>query len=313
MKMVKKKDDKQPNDTGNTVPKLESPEKKTSMFGWITQIGGVRDFLLVVAGATYVLGYLVWSYHAWSNSLGMLPALEAQYFVAGAIPLLIVLVLWWIKRRVFELREKYSKWFESDVNESELQNEPKLRLARAIFILWLATGVVWVTVTTLSDRFLWLEPLSYILVYIFIALFVLLPNVSFGRYFDKLFSWYQKVILLLFIVTFGFIGIFSYIEFVYPNIPQEFGGVLPRYAYLDIVLDDTSTEMLQEIVPIDATDTHSQVVRSRLVDVYFAGSDTLLVKAHGQKGRDTPTYEIPREGVKAVIWSSPKDEDIPSQ
>ena len=94
--------------------------------------------------------------------------------------------------------------------------------------------------------------------------------------------------------------------------PQEFGGVRPRSAYLDIALDQTSYETLQEIVSTDPIVTNNKVVRSNLVDIFYIGSDNLIVKAQGQRRRDTPTYKIQRDIVKAVIWSS-QEEDTPLQ
>jgi len=38
----------------------------------------------------YIAGYLVWSINAWQNNLGIPPALDLQYFVAGSVPVLIV-------------------------------------------------------------------------------------------------------------------------------------------------------------------------------------------------------------------------------
>lgn len=52
--------------------------------------GERRDGLLVVAAAVYGLGYLVWSYNAWRNELGQLPALEFQYIISGVFPALVI-------------------------------------------------------------------------------------------------------------------------------------------------------------------------------------------------------------------------------
>jgi len=122
----------------------------------------------------------------------------------------------------------------------------------------------------------------------------------------------KKVLLYFLGFFFLFLGIIYYVESVYPQVPQEFGGVHPRSAYLDIALDQTSYETLQEIVSTDPIVTNNKVVRSNLVDIFYIGSDNLIVKAQGQRGRDTPTYKIQQDIVKAVIWSS-QEEDTPLQ
>ena len=268
------------------------------MLGWLTAIANRR--LLVAAGIAYVLGYITCSIHAFINGLGMLPALDAQYFIAGSVPLLTVIVVWLIIRGAEKLRGKYSNWFKKDMTPR------KLRLAQAILILWIATGVLWFIMSELSERFLWLETVSLILVYVVMVIFILLPNVDYKFFHFNMEkpSRIQKGILFLVVLFFGFLGIVFYIESAYPKLPQEFGGVRPRYAYLDIVLDQTSSETLQEIVSGNTADANNTVVRSNMVDVYFSGSDVIIVKPHGQKGRDAPTYEIKQSIVKAVTWCS---------
>lgn len=216
----------------------------------------------------------------------MLSALEAQYFVAGAIPLLIISLIWWAKQGADILRRKYLIWFEDDGNKL------KRMLARSIDILWVGsafTSAIWPE-----------EPVGMIALYVFIATFMLLP-VSKSE--SRFLSLYQKIVTIYIIVVLGALGVFFYITLVYPKIPQEFGGVLPRIARLDIAIDTTSKETFQEILSVNDTDINNQVLRSRSVDVYFSSGNTLLVKAHGQKGRDTPTYEIQRDSIKAIVWS----------
>ena len=49
------------------------------------ELGGSRDGILLLAGALYALGYVVWSVHAWREGLGLLPAPELQYLLAGSL------------------------------------------------------------------------------------------------------------------------------------------------------------------------------------------------------------------------------------
>ncbi len=54
-------------------------------------LGSLRDGVLVGVALVYGAGYAVWSLHAWRFNMGVLPALDFQYFVAGLIPVMILL------------------------------------------------------------------------------------------------------------------------------------------------------------------------------------------------------------------------------
>jgi hypothetical protein len=59
------------------------------------EMGRAKELLeMLLGGATiiYALGYAAWAWYSWEYQLGMPPALESQYFVAGGIPALIVLI-----------------------------------------------------------------------------------------------------------------------------------------------------------------------------------------------------------------------------
>ena len=67
---------------------------------WLAQF---RDQILVGAAVVYVIGYGVWSLHSWNNGLGLLPAADLQYFVAGLLPLVTFMVGYAILRFVMAL------------------------------------------------------------------------------------------------------------------------------------------------------------------------------------------------------------------
>jgi len=61
---------------------------------WLKWLGERRDGFLVGGAVLYGLGYLVWSYNAWRNHLGQLPAIEFQYLMSGLIPGAIIGIAW---------------------------------------------------------------------------------------------------------------------------------------------------------------------------------------------------------------------------
>ena len=72
-------------DSGNSAG-----QAKRGLLPFLSTVGDVRDALLVGAGTVYILGYVTWSISAYSQGLGLLPALEAQYFMAGVVPAVIL-------------------------------------------------------------------------------------------------------------------------------------------------------------------------------------------------------------------------------
>lgn len=52
---------------------------------WLKWLGERRDRFLIGGAVLYGLGYIVWSYNAWRNHLGQLPAIEFQYLMSGLI------------------------------------------------------------------------------------------------------------------------------------------------------------------------------------------------------------------------------------
>jgi hypothetical protein len=43
----------------------------------------IRDVVLAYGALLYLVGFVVWSVYAWSDGLGVLPLLSAQYILAG--------------------------------------------------------------------------------------------------------------------------------------------------------------------------------------------------------------------------------------
>jgi hypothetical protein len=94
------------------------------MFSWrnidkdkLDKISKIRDVVLVNAIFIYISGYLIWSYSAWKNNIGLLPALDFQYVMAGWVPLFIILMVYAGLRII--------KWIYSKLKFNEI----KLRAA----------------------------------------------------------------------------------------------------------------------------------------------------------------------------------------
>lgn len=69
-------------------------------------------------------------------------------------------------------------------------------------------------------------------------------------------------------------------EQLYPDLPQELGGVHPRCGYLDIDKTQLSLETLKSIVLLDSQSSGSEI------EILFSGRDLTLIRS------DKEFYEL---------------------
>ena len=67
-------------------PPIPTDKPSIPTADWLKWLGERRDGFLIAGAVLYGLGYVVWSYNAWRNHLGQLPAIEFQYLMSGLIP-----------------------------------------------------------------------------------------------------------------------------------------------------------------------------------------------------------------------------------
>lgn len=305
-----------------------------SVYGRLRRIGKLRDGFLLVAATTYVLGWFVWALNALENNLGLLPALESQYFVAGIIPLLIIVSIYWGIRGLILFRKQYDKWLPANLADKGLKmlaekltaekksiedaESPdknrfeeikemlrsirrKQLLSRAISWSCLLSFLTFIFLGSYIRQFAGLD-VTMPAFWVFLALLFFLPLSSKGL--SWFLYWYRRLVIITLIIALGFGGIFSYFYTLYPYIPQELGGLRPRTAYLDVAKAELSKETLQEIFPSGVFDTSSEIVQSNKVNVYYSGRDFILVKLYGQdQGVTRSTYEIKQSAIQAIRWS----------
>jgi hypothetical protein len=283
--------------TEETLMTGQQDEQRKSTFSWIQRLGALRDGFLVLAASSYVMGYLVWSVNAWQNNLGLLPALESQYFVAGIIPLSFV----GLAVLLFRAERRFRRWYSTWLGPEEIERlKWKARLRQGIA---LSFAVVPFILALLAFLQRWIPVLESSPIYLgwFLALLLFFLPDSELKGIEWFFKLWQRLLVYYVIIALTVLGIAFHLELVYPNIPQEFGGVRPRCAYLDISQKQVAEETLEQILPGYALDSDQQIVQSKKVDVYFSGRDFILVKPHDQ-GPTQRTLEIKQSVVLAITW-----------
>lgn len=306
------------------------PREPSRLWGWVRgqtrSLSGLRDLILVAAGACYGVGYLVWSVHAWHRNLGLLPALRFQYLIAGAIPILFVLAVYGFLWGLLRLRHRIAAWVGGPGRVRRLVHRGLGLLLLASFVAFAVTSFDWVEALDWS----WLNALrAGALVAILVIGFVIPPPTKQGAILHIVRGFIVGYVVLA--VGIGALaGLAWFTLEAYPRIPQELGGVQPRRAVVYLspesrvaaevlaALKREGTRGSDEIEP-DARDPEGESALPRTtqpeepdgpltpamieVDVYFADSNVLLVKPVGEEQPfRSPTYEIRRQGVAATSW-----------
>lgn len=300
-----------------------------------------------------MIGYLVWSYTAWKKNLGLLPALDPQYFVAGIAPILILFASYMVFR--------YFRRFLIDVWPRLVG--PQARgiwgfIRKILFFMFLAWPAVPAFGPALS-LFLLILYLVYKLMKrrfplvsftsaaqndnprkqalnfaIFFFLFGVALTLLIGRdYFTKAvfptFSKFEDWFVFGFITALIFLppgdrfaflmsrlykffvlylgglvlmlaGLLFYLETIYPNLPQEFGGVRPRFAYLEVKKDQFSIETLKSMTPASVKSTlNGVVIRTKKVEVLYWGGGVAIIRSS-----DGKIYRLHESAINAAEFSA---------
>ncbi len=248
----------------------------------------------------YGLGYLVWSYNAWRNHLGQLPAIEFQYVMSGLIPAAIMLMAWAGTTFFSRMRDKA-------VGFSEKHRRLYLMIAVLVVLLMSIIPVVgsrWLK----PEQFVQAGPLLAVMLYLMLLTHPAFLKRSPSRYLDWFLNAYKYFTALMF----SWFSLLLYVN-LYQWLPQELGGPRPRCAYIDLVRQDIAPSSLSALVPsrpVDAaTDSQSKVVRSNKLNVYFSSNDYLLVRTatHAKDAssadlKNAPLYELRKEVIRLVQW-----------
>ncbi|MBI2620330.1 MAG: hypothetical protein HYW57_09625, partial [Ignavibacteriales bacterium] len=276
-------------------------------------VGEFRDGFLVTAGVFYFFGYIVWGIHAYRNEMGLLPALDFQYFVAGIPTVLVLFGLWGIFVVFRKLKQAIRIWIGESPTGAKL------------FLCWVMVGLGAIAIfLIMAHDSEWFEAVfpglrhsnSFVIFLGFLVIVSALflpPKGSVAAHrnsydgglrelvnalssipvaFIRALSWIYAPLFMVGLAALAFI----YVLEIYPIIPQEFGGARPRSVFLDIVKSELSSDTFEEIIPPSADNTGGPVMRSQKVEVLFSGGDVLLVRS--ERGK---VYEIIKNAVKAVI------------
>ncbi|MBI3448188.1 MAG: hypothetical protein HY049_04625 [Acidobacteria bacterium] len=261
-----------------------------SLPGWLPRLGALRDGLLVLASILYGLGYLVWSIYAWDRGLGLLPALDAQYFIAGMFPAFVGVAGFCGFRLIVRSIEHFLDWLYSGP-----KTRAKTVTRRIAYAVVLVAGLL-LGVSRLSgrlkdaiDQSLWMPTLFGLL---------LLGSIFYHRdqaeAASRLSRLYRDFQVGNIVAGAALAGVVYFIGSIYPQLPQELGGVRPRCVYLDLDTAKLSLASLPPLVGAGQLQASGPVARSVALELLYSSRDILVVRTAGR------VYELDRGAVHTI-------------
>lgn len=130
----------------------------------------LRDLLLIVAGGMYVLGYVVWAYNAYANNLGLLPAVDFQYFIAGIVPAVFLLALSVTITVILISRREFADWINASTRRGKYMGRLFIILFILVFLTFIVAGVDSIKSAhpALSNKAIVVAAIIFVLLIIFI-------------------------------------------------------------------------------------------------------------------------------------------------
>jgi hypothetical protein len=254
----------------------------------VKTIGEYRDAALVLISVDYLLGYFSWSFYAAKNDLGLVPALDTQYLVAGVLPTVIL----GVGISLVVLHVQFSRWTGKEPSPRRNWWGTSLGFAGlGLIVVGLVTG------TVIGDRAdTWGGVVTIVGGYA-----TMLGAVFQGPRGVKWFRTYGLIVLWVIVAATPLVLLLFYAERVFPSVPASLGGPAPRCVYVDLVTDSVSSSTVTELVstepPVALPVTG--VRRTRQVDLLFTGPEFVMIRRADQRPRG-PVHSLAKDAIRAL-------------
>lgn len=252
-----------------------------------TSLMEYRDLIIVLSGASYITGYIIWSVYAFSHHLGLLSALDTQYFIAGIPAVVFILCSFALGRLIFHwLFVTWPLWLE----------KPKRLTSLAKVLYPIFRHSQWI----LYGSFLLYWWLSYVpsliklggsILSLVLMVFTILGGVVAK---DRIMRSLGILYYILMISLFPIVILFMYVLAIFPFLPQEFGGVAPRCAQLDIATDYLTSDTVTALIGSKPTNAQP-IVRTLPLNIVYKRADSTTIIVNQQ------IYEITNDAIRAII------------
>jgi hypothetical protein len=270
---------------------LPNPTRISPVLDEVKRIGGYRDVILVLASLVYLLGYLSWAFYAAQNDLGLVPALDTQYLIAGVLPTIILAV--GVALALLQLR--FSKWSSTNPSPTRYRWGARLSVAAAglvgggFFIGYFLNG----TAESIAAG------VAVVGVYALMA-----GSLLQGSRGDKLLRVFGLIALWVVVVLIPLVMLLAYFEKVFPYVPAAVGGPSPRCVVVDLATQELSSNTLASLLPQDSVtssllSTSAGVRHTRPLELLFASSEFAMLRVKDQGPRGS-VYSIAKHAIQAL-------------
>lgn len=255
----------------------------------VKRVGELRDGLLLLAGVLYLLGYLSWALYALETGIGLVPVLDSQYFAAGIVPALIV-VLFVLSVR---LLRSFQKWLKRPLPD-KYRPVPRMLWACGVFFI-LVFGALKLILRKSSPDWLFLLVVFYVIFMLAAAFFSRAKG-------DRFFQWFGLFALWFYIIL-GAVWLFlGYNLKIFPYLPSELGGPKPRCAQLDVDVALLSPETRAQLFGSAIASATPSVFRSAPLYLVFDGTEYVLLSERSEPASSTNrVYRLRKDSVKAIF------------
>ena len=252
----------------------------------------------MLAALVYGCGYVSLAFHAWRLGLGLVPGFELQYFTAGIVPFALAAFVYWVIR--------HGRLFIASIRENLGSTATG---TKRFFRYALPCCVVVGLAMGMGAELLMAQPKT-LLTGAMLLVGALLSSVGFiffpPEFLSGRLSAFEGLVSVYSIIFFYYIGVLMslsvlvlYVLLAYPLIPQEFGGIRPRDAVLDVRTKDLSDTTRKALGILGGN--AEAVAETKTVSVVFQTGDRLWIRVPRQDKRSS-LVEISRASVVAIDW-----------
>ncbi|AKD54039.1 hypothetical protein [Spirosoma radiotolerans] len=280
-----------------------------------------RENILVILSIIYGIGYFSWSIYAYKESLGVVSAVEVQYFVSGLPPFIFIMIIYFIYLYEARMLAKLS-------NNTTLINIDRINIIVIIIIFFFISTVLYMpfykllynifksiwsgyelkkfNITKILN-FLSENLLAFILIYFYYLIYPATYTMVMEHH--KLKEFYSSMNLkqinripsILRPIVYSTIMLLTlnlYYRKLFPILPQEFGGTRPKMCLFEGKVEDflipRSDKILSNIYSEDCN-----IILSDTVLVYYYNDEKFVIKP---KKDPTKVYELSRDIIKTITW-----------
>ncbi|HLP20961.1 MAG TPA: hypothetical protein VK174_11700 [Chitinophagales bacterium] len=245
---------------------------------------GLSQVFKIVVGLSsvvYIVGYVTWALYASENHLGYLPAIKEQYFVAGLIPTMILLIIFYAPL--------LHNLFTGQFQEFYFARTKKTQVFFILFFMFLGGVCLFLLLwfrEELPKTLKWtLDILFYVIIY---TIFIMSQT-------KWMLKWYMPIFLVITLNSF----MFQYMSSIFPNLSREFGGPKEYKVEIDLNRREISRETCSLL--FKGVDTFDVIRTKPLYFVFDAGEFVLLKEKAGKIDSANAIIRIKKDAIKAIF------------